>query len=396
MKQLINYFLAFLLLTIFLVSCEKDIYDTKEVNCDISSYQDHPKANNYQAILDEYVSKGFPGISILVKDNQGTWVGSSGYADIDKGILFEPCHVSKAASITKLMVGTLTMKLVEDGVIGLDDAVSKYIEEDILKHIKYHGDLTIRHLMNHTTGIFDLITSTSFYLDVLNNPNKDWEPEELIKYVYDKEPYELTAEFPAHYSNTNTLILSMCINEAAGRKHFDLLRERILDPLGMNDTYYQSREDLPEITAQGYFDLHNVGELANLSNYITGSGNGYGGIFSNVFDLNKFLTALFIDKTLVTQESLDEMMEEFYLYKREPSGGTVSLALGIQKKFTHMPGYGIGHSGKDLGYSADMYYFPQGEMKFILFTNYGTDADSYLKPEFYDLEDKIIAMMYGS
>ena len=387
--------LMLFVLSLISISCEKDIYETKDIACTKADpFLNHSKASTFQDIVDQYVAKGFPGISLYVKDKEGVWVGSSGFADIGEGIAFEPCHISKAASITKLLVGSLTMKLQEEGVLDIDDPVSKYIDASILDKIEHPEGMTIKNLMSHTTGIADLIKTSAFYLDVLNYPNKTWEPEELVKYIYGAESVELTVEFPARYSNTNTLLLSMCINEAAGKPHYELLREKILDPLGLNDTYYQSRETLPEITAQGYFDLHNVGELVNVSNFITGSGNGYGGIFSNVFDLNTFLKALIIDKTLLREASLNEMLAEFNPSSDEPVVGGVEAGVGFLKKFGNMPYQGIGHSGKDLGYTADMFYFPAVDMTMIFFMNYGTDADSHLREEFFNFEHAILTELF--
>lgn len=396
MKNLIKLIVfAFMFLGTY--SCEKDIYETNEVNCiEVEPFSGHTKAANYQVILDKYVGKGYPGISLLIEDGEGIWAGSAGFADLNANVKMETCHVSKAASITKLMVGALTMKLQEEGVLDIDDAVSKYIDESILDKIKHPENMTIRSLMNHTTGIADLIKTSAFYLDVLNYPNKDWEPEELLKYIYGAEPVELTGEFPASYSNTNTLLLSMCIDQAANRPHYELLREKVLDPLGMSNSYYQSREELPEITAQGYFDLHNVGELVNVSNFITGSGNGYGGMFSNVFDLHKFLSALVIDKTFLSEASLNEMLDEFNPSSDEPIVGRVEAGLGFLKKFGGMAHSAIGHSGKDLGYTADMFYFPDIDRTMIFFINYGTDAESHLKAEFYNFEHDVLKELFSN
>lgn len=380
-------------LIIGLFSCEKDIGPTEQITCDHPLLGNaHSKSRDFQNILETYVAIGFPGASLLVQDDEGIWVGSAGFADIREGVPFTPCHISKAASITKLMVGVLTMKLQEEGVLDIDDPVSNYIDKDVLDKIDHPKGMTLKQLMNHTTGIYDLISDNGFYLAVINNPNKEWRQEELLKFVYHKPRYKLTDEFPARYSNTNTLLLSMCINRATGKEHADLLRDYVLVPLGMDDTYYQGREKLPESAAQGYFDLHNNKGLTNVSNYITGSGNGYGGIYSNVFDLKKIQDALYRDRTLLSEASLNEMMESFYRYGNELNGD-IFACVSMQKRYVDLPGYGIGHSGKDLGYSADMYYFPESGRSFILFVNYGTDADSYLRDSFYELERDIVLKM---
>ncbi|MFH2141752.1 MAG: serine hydrolase domain-containing protein [Bacteroidota bacterium] len=372
-------------LNVILISCKKNVESTQQLNC-INPYADsiHPKSVVFQTIIEKYVNLGLPGISVLVKDSNGTWVGSSGFADIEKGVKFQPCHISKAASITKLLVGTLVFILQEEGKMNINDPVSKYIDQDILDKIDNAEGITLKQLMNHTTGIFDVITSSEFYLAVLNNPNKIWTQEELLKYVYGVEGYKLNDPFPAYYSSTNTLLLSMCIEKATGEKHDKLLREKVLNFVGMNDTYYQGREDLPDYCAQGYFDLHNNGQIINVSNLITGSGNGYGGIYSNVFDLNRFINALLVDKTLISDESL-LLMQDFVQEEENFYTG-----VGMIKKFTEKPAYGIGHTGRDLGYNANLFYFPERDITMIFFVNYGTNGSSSLKQVFFDFENEIV------
>jgi D-alanyl-D-alanine carboxypeptidase len=386
MKNKIYYSLIIILIVFAFASCKKaDIETTVDCNCVYAdSSQSHPKDAVFKAVIDKYIKKGLPGISVLVEDSSGTWVGSGGYADIEKNILYTPCHISKAASITKLLVGTLFFKLQEEGKININDPISDYIDGDILEKIDGTEGMTIKNLMNHTTGIFDVITSSSFYLAVLNNPNKTWTQEELLKYVYGEKAYELNNPYPAHYSSTNTLLLSMCIEKATGTKHNILLREKVLDLLDMNDTYYQGRENIPSTAAQGYFDLHNNGTIVNVSNLITGSGNGYGGIYSNVFDLHKFIKALLVDKTILTQASLDQMQD----FVREDDD--YYTGVGIVKKYTDKPNYGIGHTGKDLGYSANLFYFPERNITMVFFINYGTNGESSLKQVFLDFESELV------
>jgi D-alanyl-D-alanine carboxypeptidase len=374
-----------ILLLIFLYACKKPIVEpTENLNCEyMDSSATHPKNLLYKEIITRYVKKGLPGISILLQDGAGTWVGSAGFADIEKQILFTPCHLSKAASITKLMMGTLTLKLQEDGKLNINDPIAKYIDADILKKINHAEGKTIRNLMMHTTGIFDVITSNQFYLAVINNPNKQWSQLDLLKFVYGQKGVDLGNPYMASYSNTNTLLLTMCIEKATGVKHEQLFKDLILNPLKMDNTYYQGHDKMPSSTAQGYFDLHNNGTIVNMANFITGSGNGYGGVFSNIFDLNKFIDALFIYKTILKSSTVDSMQ----VFIQEDSD--FYTGLGTIKKFTDKVDYGIGHTGRDLGYSADLFYFPNNKCKLIFFVNYGTNGSSSLKQVFKDFESEI-------
>ena len=153
----------------------------------------------------------------------------------------------------------------------------------------------------------------------------------------------------------------------------------------MENTFYQPHEALPDYTAQGYFDLYNNNTIVNVSNLITGSGNGYGGIFSNVFDLYDFINALLIKKTLLTDKSLTIMQTW-----GKPDGIN-EYGYGIMKKFiTRGDDAGIGHSGRDLGYTANLFYFPSKKVTHVFFINYGTDADSNLKEVFDQFQEELL------
>lgn len=371
-----------------LVSCkEKTIAPTEDCSIDYAdSSASHPKASLYQAILNKYTSKGLPGIVLLTKDASGVWVGSSGMADIDKNIPMRPCHVGKVASITKIFMAVLTLKLLEQGVFSLDDKISKWIPSSSVEQIQNADKFTISDLLQHRTGVFDVITDNGFYLAVLNNPPKKWTQEELIKFVYGKAPvFEYGTK--TGYSNTNFLLLSMVIDKATGQSHADLLRQLLMAPLGLNHSYYYYQEELPSKgVAQGYFDLYNNESIANLSSYNTGSGNGYTGLYSTAHDLYIFIDALFVKQTLLSPASLNQMLTFDGTEENDRF-----LGYGVQKDlFSKVPDeYGIGHRGRDLAYSADMFYFPNQDKTMIILMNYGTDAESNLREVYNDFRKEV-------
>ncbi len=385
------------LLVIFgLIGC-KNAEIGKTGDCTNSKYPtfnpSHPKGVALQAIIDKYVQKGLPGISLMVSNSDGVWNGVGGYSSIEDQIKYKPCHISKVASITKFMVGTLVFKLMEDSVnshlcyTDLDKPLTTWLDIKILKQIENGTEATLRQVMNHSAGIYDIIKDSDFYLGVLNNPNKHWTQEELLKFVYGKKAAFKTGD-TAEYSNTNTLLVSMVIEKATGKPHGELMREKLWAPLAMSDTYYQGRENLPDYVAQGYYDLYNNDQLTNVSNIIPGSGNGYGGAFSTVFDLQKFIEGVLIDKTVLSSKSL-AIMQTF-----GPADGFNNYGPGIMKKFNDRGvNFGLGHSGRDLGYSADLFYFPTKGFTTNFFVNYGTDSESFLKQTFKDFENAVIDEM---
>lgn len=352
----------------------------------------HPKNAALKGLLDKYRKKGLPGISLLVNDKTGTWIGSAGKADIENNIAFTTGTVSKAASITKLFMSTLLFKLMEDSVhtgIGynaIKSKLSSWLPANIISKLPNGNLVTLGQCMNHETGIPDVIEENAFYLAVLNNPNKIWEPEELLQFIYNKTPLFKPSD-TAVYSNTNTILIKMVIESATGKSHASLLKHYVLQPLSLLQTYYQPYDRLPESTAQGYFDLYNNNTIVNVSNLVTGSGNGYGGLYSTIFDLFAFIKALLVQKTFLHPASLAVM--QTYGKKDDPN----YYGYGLQKTFLDRGAdFGIGHRGRDLGYSANLFYFPNKGVVHIFFVNYGTDADSNLKAVFREFQDELVTI----
>jgi len=389
---MLNKFLVVTIAVSMLFSgCKKSMVGKTEpcnANYNDSSFK-HPKRAVFQAILDKYKKKGLPGIAVLLEDEYGVWIGSAGKSDIGADIDFKPCTVSKVASITKMMFAAAVMQLREKGMVNLDDKVSKWLDKDVIDHVANAEKATLRDLMQHSSGIYDIITDSDFYLAVLNNPNKNWKGKDLIKFAYDKPSVFEYNENPVKgdYSNTNTLLLSMCIEAITGKPHNHWMHELVIDKIGMSNTYYSYHDALPAFTAQGYYDLYNNGTIVNVSNLVTGSGNGYGGIYSNVIDLHKFIKALFINKTLVNQASLD-IMQTFI---SDDERGNLGVGLLQQYKHLNIGHMGVGHSGRDLGYSGDAHYFPTRNNRiFVNLVNYGTNGNTPLRQVFYDMRDEFV------
>lgn len=380
MKHIFYFIIAILVLAPFNACKKVDVGHSAD--CTYTAPPAHPGAARFQAVLDEYAAKGLPGISALVRDENGVWVGAAGKADISENIDMKPCTVSKACSITKTFIGVLTLQLVEEGKFGLDDPITLWLPDDITGNIKNAPESTVRMLMNHTTGIADVIDDNNFYLAVLDDPARKWKPEELVKFVYGDAPEFTPVGSDATYSNTNFLLLAMIIEKATGKPHDALLREKVIEPLGLSDTRYYWHDPLPAYTAQGYFDLYNNGTILNMTNYNTGSGNGYGGMYSNVFDLQVFIEKLVREKTLLS----DKMLSEMLTFTDEVGDSHRRNGLAIFKDFLELgpDEYAYGHRGRDLGYTADMFWFPEKDRTMIYFVNYGTDAKSELKDVFSD------------
>ena len=320
-------------------------------------------------------------------------MGSAGKADLENDVDMELCTVSKVASVTKFFMGTLSMMLVEDGVFSLDDKISEYLPAEIIEHVENADKATIRNLLNHSSGIYDIVDDNSFYLAVLNNPSREWTGEELVEYIYDK-PASFEMGTSARYSNSNFMMLSLVMEHATGKEHGLLLHEKIIDPLHLENTVYHTYDRLPEHVAQGYYDLYHTGNsIQNLTDLFTGNGNGYNGIYSCTADLYKMIKAVFIDKTMISQASIDEMTGNII---EDPSNDERWFGLGCYRDFQTREDptqVAFGHRGKDLAYSADLFYFPNQDVTFTYIMNYGANGDSYLRPALLEFRNDVVNKM---
>ena len=220
---------AVLLFLISFISCSKVDIPSTDTCTDDASFtinNNHPKAVAIQELMNEYISKGLPGISVLINDDDGFWIASAGFADIENGIVMQPCHVNKLGSVTKMMIGSLVWQLVQNNVLSINEPISTYIPEVAAK-IEHGEDITLAMLLNHTSGIYDVAGNLNFNLAVINDFSKRWTTEEIIKFLEGQSATHLPGE-AQRYSNSNTMLVGLIIDEVVGRHHSALLQERIL------------------------------------------------------------------------------------------------------------------------------------------------------------------------
>jgi D-alanyl-D-alanine carboxypeptidase len=395
MHNFIRIFQLVVIIMIISQSCQKvDIDRPIQLNCPLENdpiYKENPRSAEFQSLIENYIKQGLPGIILLVKDDNGFYIGSAGMADIKEGIALQSCHVSKICSITKMELGVAIMRLQEKGILSIDDPIRIYISADILDKIdNCDQPLTILNLMNHTSGIYDIIDNQDFHLQVLNDPDKHWTADDLLKYAKNKDAmFEFDHGYTAGYSNTNYTLLSLIIEAATNKPHSQVLHEEVITASGMTDTYYFWHDPLPYYKlAQGYYDLYNNGFLMNLTNWNTGSGNGYGGMYGTVWDMYLFMDALFVKKNLLTQESLEQMLVFNPMVESRKL-----LGVSCFKDFIDIGNpeedYAWGHRGRDLSYSADLFYFPEHNAIMSMMVNYGTNGESPLRPVFLEMRDKM-------
>lgn len=387
----------FLFLSVFIVlSCKSNlIQDTKActIQDDFPINENHPKSDELMDLMEEYIGKGLPGMTVLISDDDGMWYGSAGFADIENNIAMQPCHINKLGSVTKMMMGALTWLLIEDGVLSIDDPMSMHIPE-VAEKIENGEDITLRMLISHTSGVYDIARDPAYNFAVVNDFSRSWTSEEILPFFEGKSATGLPGA-EVSYSNSNTLLVGMIIDAVTGQAHGDLLKSRIYDPLGMSNTiYYNYESDFPsEFLAQGYLDFHNDGgDIQNISNLNPGSGNGYTGVYSNVIDLHIFINALLKEETIISPENLDLIYESMRL----SNSGTWSSSIGAihdQQRYLFDDNvHAYGHDGGDIAYAANLNYMPHNNTIFAATYNYGTNLPTALGEVLSEFREKLYVL----
>ena len=225
-----------------------------------------------------------------------TTIGTSG-GDTD-GNAPTADDVFRVGSITKVLTSVAVLSLVEDGVVDLDAAASDYINR-----VAVPDGVTVRDLLQHTSGIFNYTDSDSFFADVFADPDRTWIPEDVVEIVSDEPTlFEPGSEF--NYSNTNFILLGLLIEEVTGEAYDQVVRKRILDPLDMSSTYLAGFENGPPV----FHPYEHLGTGVMDYTAVATSAWAAGAMVSSAGDLHLLFTALFNDE-IVQSDLVDEMID---------------------------------------------------------------------------------------
>jgi len=324
-----------------------------------------PLEQKLQNVLDngikKYDVKGVSAAIIFSEDKK--WTGTSGISH--DTVTIKPDMLFAIGSITKNFVATLTLKLAEKGILSLDDPLSKWLPE--YPHV--NSEITIRQLLNHTSGIYMFWSNQKIWDDLIKDRTKIWTPDEVLTYI--KEPYFEPKE-GFRYSNTNYLLLAMIITEATGSTLSSEFNEYFWKPLNIKSACLSIEESIPDNQAHVFGDnFNNDGSNLDLTFLPRESHEsityGSAGIFMTAEDLALWCHYLF-EGQILNQQSMDEMLQ-FVSFK--PSGNMTGYGLGVQKfpkKYSNGE-KAFGHSGANIGTSAYMVYLPKHHLSVVVMIN---------------------------
>jgi CubicO group peptidase (beta-lactamase class C family) len=312
------------------------------------------RADGVDDLLSAEILEGhIPGLSVaVVHDGRIVKTGAYGLADMELGVRTTPGTVFQIQSITKTFTSAAILLLADEGKLSLEDPIAKHLEGT--PH--FWKDVTIRHLLNHTSGIKDFINEPTASLRI------DVTEEEVLQAASNRALNFSPGERWA-YSNTNFHLLAMIIRKLSGKWYADFLRERIFLPLGMRDTRPVSLSDIIPNRASGYSW---AGEAYRKGSFIAESilSYGGGGILSTAPDMALWAQAMMSGR-LLKPEDIAQAWTPARLKNGQSAG--YGLGWGIGRVEGHREvNHGGGHA---TGFTSFLAIYPEDRLAVVLLLN---------------------------
>jgi D-alanyl-D-alanine carboxypeptidase len=326
-----------------------------------------------QALLDDLVaSEEIIRSGVLLVEKPGfKWKGASGVAFADSQVPMLPDDQFVIDSIAKMMTSTIVMKLAEAGSLGLDDKIALYLPDSLMEGLHVfegtsYGDvITVRHLLNHTSGFHDDWACPGFLDLIVEEPDRRWTPEETIEYV----KKHCSPRFPPgggfHYSDTGYNMLGLIIEQVTGMQLHEAYRVLLLEPLGMDHTYRPSHEEpRPAIPGRQPSERYLDDIECTLWPAVMTADWAGGGLVSTAEDLNVFLRAFVENEIFENPATRDEMFDWVESGPFHNYGFGISRVLFDRSEEPENEGLGEiwGHAGSSFNF---MFYWPREDMTIV-------------------------------
>lgn len=348
----------------------------------------YSKAAAVRAVMEKYVQMGLPGVAIAVHtEKEGWWAEAVGCSRTEDKTPMRPEHMHYLQSVAKTFMATVILQLAEAGKLGLDDPISRHLPAWAAGYLKNPGDITVRMLLNHTSGIPEYNFRPEFVSRVILHPLETLSVRENLSYIRNEPPVFPPGSRYA-YTNANFEFLSLIADVLTG-DHVAYMNDHIFKPLGMTQTrYLRSPADLSGLAVvDSYWDVVGTGEPANITamqKANVASMKGDDGIVCAPVDAVRFIVGLMEGK-LLTVRSLEMMMTTVKNDKGEPVYG-----LGL----SYLQAGGIeawGHGGGGIGAGCVLLYIPAAKTGLFLATNLGVLLETPLTRKADPMKLEILA-----
>ena len=286
-----------------------------------------------QALLDAAVGQA-PGVLLAVDAPlQGlSWSGAAGVSSLQEHSVLTTLNSFRIASMSKTFTGVLMAQLLERGVCALSDPIEACLPADILRQIPLVSgaslsDITLDRLLKHRAGFNDFATSQEWVMEIAADPGRARRPAEIIRWALAHGELMGAPGEVYHYSDTGYVLLGLALENITGIPYWQLCRERIFDPLAMNDTWLEGYEEPRNTLSHPYVVMD--GEYIDALQIHGSVDWAGGGHVSTLADITRFLRGVFNARLFEKVATLDE-----FLSGPEASPGYF-YAMGVGRKLIH-------------------------------------------------------------
>lgn len=318
-----------------------------------------------QDVARQVLAAGAPGYVARIDDGRRVATTVAGLADTATGRPITSRNQFEIGSNTKTFMSVLALQLVDRRKLDLDAPVSKYLP-GVVPNGK---NITVRMLLNHTSGLFSYTADTDFFAQIDKDPERVWTEQELLDVAFKHEPNFAPGKSWS-YSNTNYILIGMILQKQTGKSLPDLVQQRIARPLGLTHTYFA--DPRATNTGPGYTHGYAVRFAGPSPTYVDtasqpigGWGGAAGAIISTPNELARVFSAVLGGK-LFSQNQLNQMKTTVDLPAEFPFKGGYGLGL---MQIKSPCGTVWGHGGDTLGHHSTAVASADGRRTAISDTN---------------------------
>jgi D-alanyl-D-alanine carboxypeptidase len=303
-------------------------------------------------IQEQLDAAGAPGAAIALSLDGDVWSAGVGHTDLERCTPMPAGARFSIYSITKTIIATILVRLVEDRALTLDDPI-----QDFLLELPIETPVSIRQVLNHTGGFPDYGGLPEYHAAVREHPGEPWSPADFLAHTLGDD----LEYMPGHgwrYSNLGYMLLRQVLEDEAGFPFKAVVRHYLTLPFGLHDiVVVDSLEDVAVLTP-GFSTTLDGGEtVANVAHRYAPGWVAHGLASSTAADLARFFDLLFAE-SLWEPPLLNEMLMPVPVTTTHPWMKSPSYGLGLMMDPANRFGKVAGHTGGGPGYSTAAYHFP--------------------------------------
>lgn len=297
---------------------------------------------------------------------QGMWAGSYGISSSDSDKVTTEM-VFNAGSVAKNFMSAIIMMLAEADSLNLSDTLGQWLEP----YNNIPGRVTIRQLLDHSSGIYNVTDNPAFLSAINSNLNRLWTIEEVLEGGYVLNPY-FAPGGGFRYSNTNYMILGLIIRKIMKTTLAEQFKQRFFNPFSLNETYFEFDDTVKSPFAHNWADLTGSGIRQDAfhipTTSIYSSTIGAGGVISRPENLARWLKTLF-EGHILNANSMSQMLT----FRNVNIAGGNGYGLGVIRYLVN-GSVCYGHGGNIFGYSTVAIYDPADSISIAIMINNDINA----------------------